>query len=547
MILWKVEIEETKENIEKFKILKLKLKENSEVLSYLQLVWLMKFFWINLQRNAFTLSCNFPPPLIGISRLGGLGGTNMKKTEDGLDYEGLDLTRIDNLCQRKETINKLLNELTKKRIILIRSPPMSGKTSFTQLLEYNILQSDEVNRGLKCVFRISLLWMARHGMKWTFAEGFKILMNMEWSKFIELCKHSDVKVIFIVDEVQLIYRPHNETKSRNGGDVFRDTFKDVNQYLTNFYIVAFASYGYYGAYTSYRDYSIMDISPPSILHEDNTWGFTDLRFTEEEFNDYFYRFCEMRLQMLKEKNIPFLHNYVREITAFHPGLVAFTIDKIYNKFVKQTSELEFGNVFAYLKSYGFYFNLKGIRTSPRVTDMSDEEKRIVDKLLFNKNLKLTPLFRVTYLQDLFDYNITRSTSPPKKFEDFIKLVFAKMNPKILQNSKGKGEDGQLFERVWQMEFYCALLKVLPGNIFLSVDVGKVFGSKEYVDFYINEMGKIESRSTKVSKIGIYDSILKHTKQWAIIDLRNSNKKVPELEKCKMNDIYVHCDENFESV
>ncbi|RHZ64845.1 hypothetical protein Glove_320g160 [Diversispora epigaea] len=85
----------------------------------------------------------------------------------------------------------------------------------------------------------------------------------------------------------------------------------------------------------------------------------------------------------------------------------------------------------------------------------------------------------------------------------VDFVFVKMNPKILQNSK---EDGQLFERVWQIEFYCTPLKVLPGDIFLSVDVGK-----------------------------------------AIIDLRNSNKKVAELEKCKKNDIYVYCAENFESV
>ncbi|CAG8732026.1 12285_t:CDS:1, partial [Cetraspora pellucida] len=46
----------------------------------------------------------------------------------------------------------------------------------------------------------------------------------------------------------------------------------------------------------------------------------------------------------------------------------------------------------------------------------------------------------TYLQDCFGY-ITWSTSPLKTFEDFIKSVFATINPKILQNSKGKGEDG----------------------------------------------------------------------------------------------------------
>lgn len=282
----------------------------------------------------------------------------MKRKEDGLGYEGLDLAHIDNVCQRKQTVSRLLGDLFKKRIILVRSPPMTGKTSLAQLLEHNILQSDEANEGLRCVLRISLMWMVKGGMEWTFAEGFRTLMNMEWGEFIQTCRHSDIDIILIVDEVQMIYKPQNESEPRNGGSIFWNTFKEVRQYLSNLYIVAFASYGHYGAYTRYGDHSVMNISPPSILSKDNTWGFADVRFTDEEFNDYFYRFCEMRLHMLKEEDIPFLRNYVREITAFHPGLVAFTMDEIYKRFAKRTSVLEFGDIFVYLKSYEFYSHLK---------------------------------------------------------------------------------------------------------------------------------------------------------------------------------------------
>ncbi|CAG8582870.1 11099_t:CDS:2, partial [Racocetra fulgida] len=489
---------------------------------------------------------------------GGLGGTNMKRKEDGLGYEGLDLTHIDNICQRKQTINKLIDDLLKKRIILVRSPPMAGKTSLAQLLEHNILQSDEVKNGLRCVFRISLMWMIKRGMEWTFAEGFKTLMNMEWGEFIQLCKHSDIGVVLIVDEVQLIYKPHNESEPRNGGGIFWDTFKEVKQYLTNLCIVAFASYGYYGSYTSYGDHSAMDISPPSILCKDNTWDFSDVCFTDEEFDDYFYRFCEMRLHMLKKGDIPFLHNYVREITAYHPGLITFTMDEC-------------------------------IRATPQVIDMSDEEKKIVDKVLFKKSLKIqtnrtpynsriiktnvlvdigktvgrstlnfpAPLLMATYLQDRFGH-ITRSISPPKTLEDFIKSVFAIMNPKILQNSKGRSKDGRLFERVWQMEFYRASLQVLPDDIYPSVDVGKVFRSKGYVDFYINDNRnwaiellrdgeKLDQHKERFQKVGIYGPILKHTKQWAIIDVRNNKMKAPALEKREQNEIYAFFSENFEFV
>ncbi|CAG8723858.1 14412_t:CDS:2 [Gigaspora margarita] len=508
-----------------------------------------------------------PPPITtgigrkleGISRLEGLGGTSVEGKEYGKGYEGLDLDNIDGICQRKETINRLLSDLFEKRIILVRSPPMAGKTSLAQLLEYNILHSDEFNNGSRCVFRISLMWMIKRGMEWTFAEGFKMLMKMEWGEFIELCRYSKFETILIIDEVQLIYKPQNEREPRYGGSVFWDTLKEVNQYLSNLCIVAFASYGHYGAYTSYGGHSVMDISPPSILSKDNTW------------------------------DVPFLRNYVREITAFHPGLVAFTMDEIHRRFVKRSSELEFGDIFAYLKSYEFYSHLKGMRATPQITDMSDDEKSIVDKVLFKKSLEVhitsiphnsriiktnvlvdigkkenrsilnfpAPLLRATYLQDRFGY-VVRSTSPPKAFEDFIKSVFAKMNPKLLQNSKGKGKDGRLFERVWQMEFYRASLQVLPDDIYPSVDVGKVFRSKGYVDFYINDQRnwaiellrdgiKLNEHRERFHEAGVYSPILKHTKRWAIIDIRNSKMKAPEPEKRELNDIYVLCSETFESV
>ncbi|RHZ79067.1 hypothetical protein Glove_152g22 [Diversispora epigaea] len=87
-----------------------------------------------------------------------------------------------------------------------------------------------------------------------------------------------------------------------------------------------------------------------------------------------------------------------------------------------------------------------------------------------------------------------------------------MNPKILQNSKDKGENGWLFECVWQMEFYCTLLQVLPNDI-----------------FFLLMLEKCLDQWDMFQKLNIYDSILKHTKQWIIIDIQNSNKKVSELE------------------
>ncbi|CAG8641688.1 2886_t:CDS:1 [Paraglomus brasilianum] len=98
-----------------------------------------------------------------------------------------------------------------------------------------------------------------------------------------------------------------------------------------------------------------------------------------------------------------------------------------------------------------------------------------------------PLLHAIYLQDCLSGQ-PQAVVEPKTFKEFIVLVFGAMNPMTLRKSLGVGRDGQLLEHVlvWQMEFYHAVMQVLPVNIHTSVDVGAVFGSNGYLDFYVND-------------------------------------------------------------
>ncbi|CAG8704239.1 12698_t:CDS:1, partial [Racocetra fulgida] len=127
---------------------------------------------------------------------------------------------------------------------------------------------------------------------------------------------------------------------------------------------------------------------------------------------------------------------------------------------------------------------------------------------------------------------------------------------VLQKSLGVGNDCRLLERVWQMEFYRASMQVLPADIYASVDVGAVFVSEGYLDFYVNDQrnwaiellrdgDKLQEHQQRFQKDGRYASILKYAKEWAIIDIRNSKKGPPEQKEKDV--IYVLCAENFESV
>jgi hypothetical protein len=85
----------------------------------------------------------------------------------------------------------------------------------------------------------------------------------------------------------------------------------------------------------------------------NTWGIEDVRFTENEYEDYFLRFCKTHLGKMKDENdIRYLQEYVHNTTARHPGLVAFFMNHIKDHFspqLKYDDTLKFERIFLYLK------------------------------------------------------------------------------------------------------------------------------------------------------------------------------------------------------
>ena len=110
--------------------------------------------------------------------VGGLGGTNLYAfdSEGGAvdTYQGIDLNNPNIIISyREETVKRLVKDLHLARVLLVRSPPMAGKSSLAQLLEQYLLRTTNAR-----VFRISILWLRKLGCEpWTFEEQFKTIMN----------------------------------------------------------------------------------------------------------------------------------------------------------------------------------------------------------------------------------------------------------------------------------------------------------------------------------------------------------------------------------
>lgn len=69
--------------------------------------------------------------------------------------EGISLNDPD-ISLRFDIIPKLIHDLIKNKVILVRAPPLAGKTSIAQILENSLVCSPEYSNYR--VIRVSMIW-----------------------------------------------------------------------------------------------------------------------------------------------------------------------------------------------------------------------------------------------------------------------------------------------------------------------------------------------------------------------------------------------------
>ena len=113
--------------------------------------------------------------------------------------EGVNLNDPD-INLRFDIISPLIKDLLSKKVILVRAPPFSGKTSIAQILEQSLVKAPEFSHYR--VIRISCLWRA--GIHWdNFGEQWKSIVGVSWKEWMYQCEK--ITSILIIDEAQLIY------------------------------------------------------------------------------------------------------------------------------------------------------------------------------------------------------------------------------------------------------------------------------------------------------------------------------------------------------
>ncbi|CAB4446927.1 unnamed protein product [Rhizophagus irregularis] len=470
--------------------------------------------------------------------------------------EGVNINDPD-VSLRFDIIPPLIKDLIDKKVILVRSPPFSGKTSVAQILEYTLVNAPEFSNYR--VIRISLLW--KIGINWdTFGEKWKRIVGVSWEEWTNQCDL--IPTILIVDEAQLIYGKEKKVDGNNkeSADQFWMIVKGLLQEVTRINIIMFAAYGY-------RSSNHTGLTTPVTLPELNCKSLIDINFTPSELKKYVEKFSSKYFKNLSQRSVSKLYKYILVVTEGHAGLVRHILTSIENGMKKRidTNCLTWEEIFKYLNSESFDSSIyNNCRAVPNVFALSNEQIKLCEDIYLKGKIRyvdsnedsvylvksgisiikndidgtyltfVAPLLKRSFFQQNYGVHNSTDSTPTDLYHFIVKIFTAmcnKLSREILRKMLGFGSDGRILEQTWQKEFYGIGTQVLGKDYFLSCDVGSVFGCDGKIDYYVDkldwaieilrdgdDMAEHEERFEPLS--GKYKEIVRYAKSIAIIDIRS---------------------------
>ncbi|CAG8832744.1 20887_t:CDS:2, partial [Gigaspora margarita] len=239
----------------------------------------------------------------------GLGGTILPYSADHKTFEGISLNNPD-ISYRSKVVFSLVKDLIEEKVLLVRAPPYSGKTSLAQLIEYHLVNSSEYSSKYR-IIRVSMLWGLIVGMdcSWeTFGDVWRRIIGVSWVEWIEQCQQAPT--ILILDEIQMIYKQERgiDENKKLSADAFWRTIKGCLQEMPNIYIIMFGVYGYHSANSA-------GISTPVEIPLSKCKGLLNIIFNQEELKEHVEKFCKKYFP-LDNHGISEFYNIFERIQVF---------------------------------------------------------------------------------------------------------------------------------------------------------------------------------------------------------------------------------------
>lgn len=437
--------------------------------------------------------------------------------------------------------------MTDHRFVLIRSPPYSGKSTLGQWIRDSLIL-----QGHRAYY-ISLAGIQGKDARFNeepFQRFWQTRIGYTWDEI--LASEDSMSLSIIIDEAQVIYG--------NTAPFFWGSLKELisnTKKNASLRIILLASYD---------PLMIQQITPISFLY---TLGLDALRLRRDEFNQLLERFVEHQ-HTIGSPNFEIpqsVQDAIFSLTGGHAGLCRTTLRYLCHNY--RDGPVATMTILRDLTSADFKINLTTTRAfhwienwnpSPietellrRILLLYDAEScvsvdLIADSATYNfvrtgiltmvdnKFQFSAPIMRMILIHRLFTAPGGSLRSESISFQEFLIRTIERMDPSMLQTSLGLGQTSRLLERTWQMGWYKAATTAVPSHATVSADVGAIFGSVGYLDFYVNgdlnwgiellrEGDRMKQYAKRFIEDGAYAVI--PLKEWVIIDFRHHSKAVQD--------------------
>lgn len=469
------------------------------------------------------------------------------KTEDPLKIE------------RTETLEKLIEQFSKGKTI-IRSSPLTGKTSLIQLLFRYLFEKKNIKRVCMLSFlslkstsnkredpELKEFWRKKCIYSWEIEED-----ENDWEALL----NSKNETYILLDETQMIYER---------AELF---WESVRQSLS----VKLLCFAFYDQYFMQHPNIC---SPTHILQ--NSLTLSSILLTRKEYDTLIELFNTQNKKMgIMEEIKDFMFTEL----GGHIGLIKATLNYflLNMKYIENPIESDF---YECLLSFQYLFYLMGLRCYSSRIDFeqfmeimclildADNDKIEISNLTqeqFQKAINLEKCGFFVKDKDNWCFQLTapiigrmlkfqlksgvlkanRSSIPTNTidgFHQFLKVALSLINPQILKNQISLSSKETIIERVFQNEFYHVVTSIIP-NKQVCPDVGRAFGSKGFLDLYVNREYKwgielardgieLEEHIGRFDKInGKYRNI--PMKFWVILDFNDGKKVKDQIEKSSLH-------------
>jgi hypothetical protein len=398
----------------------------------------------------------------------------------GAVYEGLPDGTRKPVIYRSILVKKISDTMEKQMSLLITSPSFTGKTSLANLM-YNHWQ-----RNGYSVYYISF---ARYASSQDLNEYFMTRLGQSIDGVMRRIGY------LIMDEVQNIYTHPTFWGALKSGE-------QVSKVLA-FGVFGLSTIGF-------------ERSPSQFQLK---WYYDDVKFTYQECLDLVDSFKQYQ-PIARQILIPDIIGDLFQFLNNHPGLVylalhtlcyeftrtpfnAQDIDQIRPLIAKGALVSELVKARCFVVKYEEIQKILGDETDEimnmlithdsiplgdRLYDIHRSGICIADRtertLTFSSEL-MRVFYRDLYFKAIYGVSgrhvITNWTN--ETVYTLLKRILELFNPRVLSNTQATGRDGRLYERIYQDEFYRCCYLLAPSKC--HPDVGAIYGSKGFLDFYLN--------------------------------------------------------------